>query len=428
MMRHISTLAMLFLAVLVMAYHLPKLFDRLAGDWVEKTHLFYSATLNDFIFTETTSGYDPEAASKAEDHHANVAYKDAQGRYYSRIEFESHLPFIYVRNMDRRGLLPMHIDGREFNRDIIEAHRQVLELSVRNLPGHTPPQEFWPILNSNPDQAGLVFPDDRFRMTDKAMEFINADYNQVDEDLTRTWTEALTAEDFKFPARLVAGNFTILKPFDDGIFVVDNDYAIFHLKRVQDQALVIRTPIDPQLKCRHLTVVESNLRQFHGLLLDGNGRLHLLTTADYKLIELPLSGYDPETMDFKIIFDPLYKTAVYSDEQLIRAVALNDNYKPVASYEHLMSRAVPKLSQKVSNLIFPVRLSLTSEHSRMLSPEFKRSSCGPAGLTGIGLLAALIYSVTVYLRNRRRPRLLSLVFVFITGIYGLIAGLIILDE
>ncbi|MDL2259558.1 DUF4857 domain-containing protein [Deltaproteobacteria bacterium OttesenSCG-928-K17] len=427
-MRHISTFSMLALTVLVLALHLPALYDRLAVDWVEKTHLFYSPTLKDFIYTETTAGYDPQAASKAEDHHADVAYKDVRGNYYDRIEFESHLPFIYVRNMERRGLLPLHIDGRELDRETIDAHRQVLELSARNLPGHTPPQKFWPLLDANPAQAGLVFPDDRFRMTASAMEFINADYNRIDEELTAAWTDALKAAGFQFPARLVAGNFTILKPFDDGVFIVDDQYAVFHLKRKEGQPIVVRTPIEPALKCRHLTVVESNLRQFHGLMLDGQNHLHLVTADDYKLIELPMPGYDPANMDFKIIFDPMYKTAVYSDDRLIKAVALDEDYRPIASHEHLMSRAVPGTAQKIGEMVFPFRLVMIFENSRMMAPALKLSPTFLPGVLGGGVVACLIFYLVFYLRHQRRPRPLSLIFVFLTGVYGLIAGLVILDE
>lgn len=64
-MRHLSTFSMLVLAVLALACHLPNLYDRLAVSWVEKTHLFYSPTLKDFIYTETTAGYDPEADRKS---------------------------------------------------------------------------------------------------------------------------------------------------------------------------------------------------------------------------------------------------------------------------------------------------------------------------------------------------------------------------
>ena len=427
-MRHLSTISMLVLAVLVLAFHLPRLYDRLAVDRIEKTHLFYSPTLKDFIYTETTSGYDPEAAAKAEDHHANVAYKDARGRYYDRLEFERHLPFIYVRNMDRRGLLPLTIDGRQFDRDTIDEHRQVLELTAKNLPGRTPPQKFWPLLNTDPDQAGLVFPDDRFRMTGSSMEFINADYNRVDRDLTEAWTAALKAEGFRFPARLVAGNFTILKPFDDGVFMVDDQYAVFHLQRVQGRVQVVRTPIDPDLRCRHITVVESNLGQFHGLLLDGRDRLHLLTTDQYKLIELPLPGYEPDLMDFKILFDPLYQTAVYSDDRVIRAVVMDRDYQPIAAAEHLMSRAAAGPGRKAGDYLFPFRLTMTSENSRMLIPKLELSPTFFGGFLATGLAAGLIYLAVFNFRHQRRPRPLNLAFVFVTGIYGLIAGLMILDE
>jgi len=260
------------------------------------------------------------------------------------------------------------------------------------------------------------------------MEFVNADYNKVDPELSRLWTEELEASGFQFPARLTAGNFTILKPFDDGIFVVDQAYQVFHLKRVEGRPVVRKTPIDPALKCRHITVVESNLGQFHGLLLDGRNRLHLLTADNYKLLELDLPGYDPERMDFKIIFDPLYKTAVYSDERLIRAVALDRNYKPIASYEHLMSRAMPGLAQKIRDFIFPFRMSLTTENSRMIKPEIRFSPYGPVSALTMGLFSLAAWLAWVRLRSRRRPRPLSLAFVFITGIYGLIAGLMMLDD
>lgn len=427
-MKRLSTLFMMTLAVLVLALHLPAIYERLAVNWVEKTHLFYSPTLKDFIYTETTAGYDPEAASKAEDHHANIAYKDAQGRYYHRLEFEKNLPFVYVRNMDRRGLLPMTIDGVTLDRKIIDAHRQVLELSVKNLPGHTPSRAFWPLLNTDPGQAGLVFPDDRFRFTDDAMEFINADYNIVDDRLTATWTGALVDNGFVFPARFVAGNFTILKPFDDGVFVVDSDYAVFHLKRVADEVLVTRTPIDPELETRYITVVESTLGQFHGLLLDGAGGLHLLTTDNYRLIELPLPGYDYKRMDFKILFDPLFRTAVYSNESRIYATVFDRSYQPLASHEHRMSRATPTLAQKIGWFLFPYRLSFTSETSRMISPRVAASPGHFISALVVGIVSVAVFLCLFRVRYRRFPGKIGLLFVFLTGVFGLVSGLIILDE
>lgn len=191
---------------------------------------------------------------------------------------------------------------------------------------------------------------------------------------------------------------------------------------------MVRTPIDPGLKCRYLTVVESNLRQFHGLMLDGQNQLHLLTTDNYRLIKLDLPGYDAETMDFKIIFDPLYKTAVYSDDRLIRAVAMDQDYRPIASHEHVMSRAAPGVGQRIGDYLFPFRLVMNSENSRMIEPEFKLSPSALGGFMLMGILAALIYGGLYYYRHQRRPEALNLAFVFAAGLYGLIAGILILDE
>lgn len=43
--------------------------------------------------------------------------------------------------------------------------------------------------------------------------------------------------------------------------------------------MVFKTPIDPALRTRHLKVSENKRRQFYGLLLAGDGSLHLLATV-----------------------------------------------------------------------------------------------------------------------------------------------------
>ncbi|MFP4348359.1 MAG: DUF4857 domain-containing protein [Thermodesulfobacteriota bacterium] len=43
----------------------------------------------------------------------------------------------------------------------------------------------------------------------------------------------------------------------------------------------------------------------------------------YRLIRLPIDTYDPDRMDFKLLINPLYRTAVWSDEARIRAVAMD---------------------------------------------------------------------------------------------------------
>lgn len=416
-MRRLAAVLLVALTVVVSAVYLPMLYEKLFFKRIEKTHLLFSPVTKRFIYKEKIVGPIPEEAARtAEDHHAEIAYCDADGTYYTRVDFEKNLPFIYYKNMDLWGLLPLRLCGKEFEKEAIKKNRQVLELKPEDINDRGIQLPLQPLLESNPGQARLVFPEDRFRITDEAMEFINADFNTVDEDLTELFTDALKAEGFVFPARSVNGKFTILKPFDEGVFLVDDEYRVFHVKRRDGRPVVVKTSIDPALKARHIKITENRRREYYGLLLAGDGSLYVLTYDDYRLIQIPLDGYDPDRMDFKLLMNPLYRTAVYSDEAKIRAVAMDENYQPIARYEHRMSRAEKTSAQFVYKAIFPFSLHIDGD--RRLSMSLQTGSL----FSLIGMFGSLA-GFTVWRRVRRRqlPRISEACLVAVTGLYGLIA-------
>ncbi len=104
---------------------------------------------------------------------------------------------------------------------------------------------------------------------------------------------------------------------------MDAGYRVFHVKREQGRPVVVRTPVDPALRTRHIQISENDRREHYGLLLAEDGGLYVLTCDHYRLEHLPLDRYDPERMDFKLIFNPLYITAIWSDERVVRAVAMD---------------------------------------------------------------------------------------------------------
>jgi hypothetical protein len=417
-MRKLSTAVLMILAIFTASLYLPMLYEKIFSNRIEKTHLLYSPVTKRFIYKEKIVGpIPPEALGKAEDHHAETAYRDENGAWYTRVEFEKHLPFIYYKNMDLWGLLPLEIDGRKFTKAEIKKNRQVLELKPEEISGRSPETPLWPLLESNPGQARLVFPEDRFRMTGSAMEFVNADTNKVDPDLTARFTLALEKAGFVFPARSVGGKFSILKPLDEGVFIVDAGYKVFHVKRRDGDPVVVNTGIDPGLKTRHIKISENKRGEYYGLLLTRNGGLHLLSCDRYRMIQLPLRNYDPDTMDFKLLINPLYRTAVYSDDAVIRAVAMDGNFTPVDRYEHQMSRATTTAADKFRKVLFPFTLQLSRENSNYLQLVFRAG--GPASLAGMfGSLA--LFSLYCLVR-RRRLALPAAGIVFLTGVYGLVA-------
>ena len=418
-MRTLSAAALTILTILIMALYLPMLYEKLFVEEVKKTHLFYSPVSRRFVYTEKIVGHIPhESLTTAEDHHADKAYRDQNGNWFTRVAYEKQLPFIYYKNMEIWGLLPLKLEGLELNKKTIKENRQVMELKPGNIGDHRPQIALWPLLESNPKQARLVFPEDRFRITNQAIQFINVDTNTIDKELTELFSKALKAEGFVFPARSVNGKFTILKPFDEGVFIVDAKYQVFHLKRRDKKPVVIKTAIDPALKTRFLKISENKLRKYYGLLLAGNGSLHLLTYDNYHLIKLPIDDYDPDHMDFKLIINPLYHTAIYSDETTIRAVAMNLDSQPIARHAHRMSRAKTTTAQQIYKALFPFSLHLQERGGGYLKLAL-RSGGLKAFIGIIGSLAC--FTIWCLIRRRRLPKIGPAALIALTGIYGLIA-------
>ncbi|MDO5484656.1 MAG: DUF4857 domain-containing protein, partial [Desulfovibrionaceae bacterium] len=170
-MRSLALTCLCAISALVLAGALPAVYDMALLKPIDKTHIFYSPILKKFIYTEQIRGYDQQAAEKSEGHHADIVYKDEEGTYYDRLAFEAALPFVYFRNMEMRGLLPLHLDGKVLDRAAIEKARRVLELPARRLDGRQYQHGCLPLLEANPGQVALLYPADRFRMTADAMAF-----------------------------------------------------------------------------------------------------------------------------------------------------------------------------------------------------------------------------------------------------------------
>jgi hypothetical protein len=182
--------------------------------------------------------------------------------------------------------------------------------------------------------------------------------------------------------------------------------------------VVIRTPIDPALTTRHIKISENRRREYYGLLLAGDGGLYLLTYDNYRLVRLPLENYDPDRMDFKLIVNPLFRTAVYSDETIIRAVAMNTEYQPIARFEHRMSRAKKTAAQYVHDALFPFSVYLKQNRGGYLDLSVRTGGI----FSLIGMMGSLVlFTIWCRVRRRRLPHVVEACLVALTGIYGLIA-------
>lgn len=422
MSARIARWSLLLLTVFLLSVWLPQAKDKLFEYRFGKTHLFYSPVIKTFIYKELLG----------EGH--QFVYRDREGNDFSREEFESLIPFIYYKNMELWGKLPLDLDGQEFDKEAIRAERQVMQLKAEELSEHAPRIQLFPLLESNPGRARLRFPENVFRPGDK-LEFIDSDHNDPNPrhashgddgehehptpEFSANFTAALKQAGFRFPVQATFGRVSILKPYDAGYFLLDADGGLFHLMRVNAQPWVQSVPLPDGLQVRHVKLTENKRKETLGLLLDQSGQVSIIGYKDNRLIPLDLPNYVPDTMELKIIFNPLYRTAIYSDRETIHAVVMDRDYRPLERYSRTMAMAAPRLPDQIWEALSPFSLQLRDPDSRYIA--LKPVIHGWAALIGSAL--ALLLAVA-YLRLRGfkpRSHWADLVLVAVTGLYGLLA-------
>ncbi|EXJ14188.1 DUF4857 domain-containing protein [Imhoffiella purpurea] len=413
MTARLARWSLLLLTILLLAIWIPQAKELLFDDRFGKTQLFYSPVIERFVYKELIG----------EGH--QFVYRDQDGTDYDRESFETLIPFIYYKNMELWGRLPLVLGEHRFDKAAIVAERQVMEFKPQDLSDQTPRIQLFPLLESNPERARLRFPEDIMRPGER-LDFIDSDANRLDPELTRTFTQALEQAGFRFPVRAAFGRVSILKAFDAGYFLLDSGGALFHLRRLDGAPEVAAVPIPEGIAVRDIKVTENKRHELIGFLLAEDGRLFLMTERDHDLIALDLPGYDPDRMELKILFNPLYRTAVYSDRETIHAVVMDRDYHPIDRYARRMAMARERPVDRVWEMLVPFNLNLHDPDSRYLSLDVRFHGLAAA----IGVAASLLLALEILrLRGIRPTRArMDLLLVLFTGLYGLLALILIPPE
>ncbi|MBQ7608503.1 MAG: hypothetical protein IJU76_11130 [Desulfovibrionaceae bacterium] len=134
------------------------------------------------------------------------------------------------------------------------------------------------------------------------------------------------------------------------------------------------------------------------MVLDDTGGIWLLRKDDFALIGLALTGYRPDVMDCKIIFNPVYATVLFSDAVRIHAavftvpdptLASGTVLEPFHTFEKTMSRAEESWKTRLADILFPCTLRLESENTSFVHPVFALSRHYLANALPLCLVLAL---------------------------------------
>ncbi len=407
----ISRYSAVILAVLALSYGLPAGFDKVFGQKAGNPLLFYSPLSEKFIYRESLGGH-------------RFNYLDEDGSRYDRPGFEAQLPFLYYKNLEKKKLLPVEVAGHRFDKQAIKAGKQGLEIKSRHLDGHHQQIELYPLFNNDPEVSIMPFPEDVFRFTEKGMEFINADYNRIDQELTSTFTRALKEKGFVFPATVIGGKTTNLKPFDEGFFIRDKSGQVFHLKRILNQPAVSKTGIDPTLDIQDIIISENRRKEFYGTVITRTGDLYLISYDNYRLIPLAIETYDPSQMDFKLLINPLYANAIIGTPVMVHGTAMDTSYKVLCNYDLQRLDPTPAIIGAARDSLFPFQLCFENPYRGQAAPNLLFG--GSWSLVGI-----IIAGCCFVLFTKRKKQVVNkgeLAVILVTGLYGLLAISLIKKE
>jgi hypothetical protein len=395
----------MLIIILVASEVMPDLYWKIFEKNLNAPTIYYSPVTNDFVFMK----FDGKMP----------IFSDNTGRTFSREEFEELTPFLSYRQLVLDDKMPDTINGTYITVPEVKLNNLIFRIKPSSI--EAPQIELYPLFESRSGKVNLEMPQEFFRIN-KRLEFINCEENTINEALSIEYTEALRKEGFDFPSRMIAGNPTTRKLFDEGYFIIDNADKVFHLKRIHGKPFCQKLDIPGKPKVVHVLISENKLMEFYGMLITEDNNVYLISYDNYRLIKLPLDDYDYKSTTLRMIGNLLFREFTLHNESGIKVIVTDRDYKVVDTYEESIITKYETTAGKFFYYVFPFSLSLSSQYSAYINFYFR--SYFPYALAGnvISLFLALIFFHTKKIKMTRYPA--ELLIIAITGIYGLIAVLI----
>ena len=348
------------------------------------------------LYSCVTHGF----ASVDFDRENNVAGRDLQGNTYTQQQFDSILPTFYYRQLAAEGRFPSEIEGVAVESRDVERTNFMFRTSPGEINRRRP--TVYQLLESMPDRIDLEPATDVFRITGEGIEFVDMETNTIDQKKSAAFTKVLRDKGFSFPARVVSGNPSTRKRYDNGYLLVDDALRVYHMKQVRGRPFVRRTDVADSLQIGQIFVTEFADRKSLGFLVDSEKRFYTLGAEDYKLHEIPVGKFGPTRENMMIIGDMFYWTVTIQGAESKRYVAVNardyslaDEYRPEEK---------PQAWAEYAKYLFPFELSFTSPLDGYVKPRIAEVSFQALWLgLALGAFYALIRRRWRYRFERTAP-------------------------
>ncbi|MDY0234356.1 MAG: DUF4857 domain-containing protein [Sulfurimonas sp.] len=277
-------------------------------------YIFYSNIANDFVYQKNFTG-----------HSFNYGIKGK--KRFDRKTYETHLPFVYYKNLEIQNRLPIKIGNMIFDKEQIKFSR----LGFNYHPALLKPQEvnLYPLLNPRKDEGVIKFSEEAFSIKNNSA--VVYDYHNLkNKTLSNELTMKLNKKKFKYPALRVWGKSTNMKPFDKGYLVLDSQKKLFNISRADDIINVEEISYPKDIDIAYINISENKQKKLSGYAIDAKSRFYLLSW-DFEFIPVVLEDFDYKTMRLKLISNPLNYLIRYDNQMSYYALALDKEYKSIKS-------------------------------------------------------------------------------------------------
>lgn len=405
-MIRLSKILLFFIVTALLAWVLPWACGFMGGASPRTPFTLYSSVTGEFSWFEPAE--------------KGTLYRDAAGHTFTEQEFDSILPFFYYRQLLADNRFPDSIRGIPVTPKSAQTGSFMFRSSPRQ--ANARPVGLYPLLESMSGRVDLESPDDVFRIDRRGITFIDCATNSEKAEKSAAFTAAMRKKGFVFPARLIAGNPTARKEYDEGFFLTDSEDRLFHLKQIKGRPFVRAVELPAGTEIAHIFVTEYRGRQYFAFLIDRAGQFHVLTTGDYALHPVEVPPVDPTRQGILIAGNPFDWTLKINDPDGAEHHYAIDSETFGLLKEMHRPAPEPTTVEKIERYIFPFRLSFTSESDPEIRPQASDPSAR-ALILGAVLTAAFCLLRRVDPRRRAVPCLFILVF----GLYAFI-GLLLFSK
>lgn len=397
-MTKIIKILLVLLSVILLSWVLPATYHFATARRVNYPMVFYSSLLNDFLL-QTRTG-------------KQVVYRDRGNNTYSREETDSLMPTFYYRQLITDNRFPDTLLGVAVTPQLLNKTSFFFRHSPRNVNGAK--VALYPLLESRSKRVDLSMPDDVCRFTDKEILFIDMETNRVKEEKSARFQQVFQQKGVVLPIRVIGGNPTALKEYDEGYFFTDSRDQLFHFKQMAGSPYLKKVELDKEIVIRHLFVTEFANRTSYAFITDAAHRLYVLRAPDYKLMETAIPSFNPRS-DALFIMGNLFdwNVEISNEHAIVNYVLSPDDFSLI---DTLSTPLVTTTPQKTARYLFPFELTFASSLHKYFSPRLSDLS-----MHALWVNILLLLCFVVIHRKQQPLRLLSsALLIAVAGIFAFV--------